>query len=429
MKRYYIHYEGSPEAVISRLKRTRKRHDMHENNVRMRGKDDLFVDSFAKVIEASLTDGEVVVLRNRGYQVEYYNHEEKPKPLYDVPGTDPKWGLPQHNQWARLEHNNGPYPAAAPNRVEYYNTMSDRTGFTGLYNWSNSYDSATISGGRIIQSGLQYIGVPNMWDRGFTGQGIKICVIDQGYSGLYNHQDITITASYDIWGPGNAELDTFQHSTQMIGLIAARNGGGSGLVGAAYNAQIYAASWNDVGAALSWGYQQGCRLFNCSFATAQNSYATAMIKKIIAGGGMVLVAAGNNVSTLGTINPFALVKGTTVVGGLNGGGVLTIPDTWRYKSIIPVDGKGVDFALPAFALNTHFNTPIVAPQATNEYAYAAGTSHACAQMTGLLALLMEAYPSTAGEVLVAMLKRKSRRFTDLGYESRIPNTEWVKARK
>lgn len=74
------------------------------------------------------------------------------------------------------------------------------------------------------------IGSPYAWAAGYTGQGIKVAVLD---TGVANHTDVTAAS---IYGPGNS--DSHGHGTHVAGIIGAKANGKQG-VGVAPNVTLY----------------------------------------------------------------------------------------------------------------------------------------------------------------------------------------------
>jgi subtilisin family serine protease len=87
---------------------------------------------------------------------------------------------------------------------------------------------------------LSRIGAPQAWARGYTGQGIKIAVLDQGFDlghadlksnviGYQNFYAGSIASKNAGWG---------YHGTAMASTAAGALNGGVGTVGVAYNASL-----------------------------------------------------------------------------------------------------------------------------------------------------------------------------------------------
>jgi len=90
---------------------------------------------------------------------------------------------------------------------------------------------------QVAPYGVTMVQAPLMWEKGFTGTGVKVCIIDSGIDILHPDFDsskISGSASSNL--PWN--VDGCKHGTHVAGTIAAKNDGG-GVVGVAYNANIY----------------------------------------------------------------------------------------------------------------------------------------------------------------------------------------------
>ena len=89
----------------------------------------------------------------------------------------------------------------------------------------------------------QAIHAPEAWEAGFTGQGIRVAVIDGGIAS--NHIDLKDNidlATSKSFVPGfnfNEDTGTFWHATHVAGIIAAEDNG-IGTIGIAPHATIIA---------------------------------------------------------------------------------------------------------------------------------------------------------------------------------------------
>jgi len=92
-----------------------------------------------------------------------------------------------------------------------------------------------------LQWGHNYVGAQNAWTKGFTGQGVRVAVLDGGFD--LDHPDlapnINIALSMDFTGEGlqYGLPDTFSHGTHVAGTIAAADNG-FGTIGVAPDAEL-----------------------------------------------------------------------------------------------------------------------------------------------------------------------------------------------
>lgn len=143
---------------------------------------------------------------------------------------------------------------------------------------------------------LRQIGAPAAWARGFTGLGVRIAVLDQGFD--LRHADLKSNiAQYQNFYSGtisstNAGWGT--HGTAMASAAAGSLNGGVGTVGTAYNAQLYLGQVGQGGTmpqidtaavirGLNWAEQNGAVAVNMSFSSTYDSTYVSGTKLIAPG--------------------------------------------------------------------------------------------------------------------------------------------------
>jgi serine protease len=91
-------------------------------------------------------------------------------------------------------------------------------------------------GSQVIPDGVSAIQAPQVWERGFRGAGVKVCVIDTGIDATHEEFDIDHldgTSITDQWFE-----DATGHGTFVAGIIAARDNN-RGIVGVAPESDLH----------------------------------------------------------------------------------------------------------------------------------------------------------------------------------------------
>jgi len=80
------------------------------------------------------------------------------------------------------------------------------------------------------------IGVVGAWNLGYTGQGVTVGVIDSGFQ--TNHPDLSLNNDPILSGGANFATGAGSHGTAVAGIIAANGNNNDGITGIAYNAKL-----------------------------------------------------------------------------------------------------------------------------------------------------------------------------------------------
>jgi uncharacterized protein YkwD len=174
---------------------------------------------------------------------------------------------------------------------------------------------------------LDLINAPEVWARGYTGQGIVVAVIDTGVD--YSHPDLDAniwTNNREIAGNGvdddrngfvddvrgwdfvdrdNTPTDPNGHGTHVAGTIAAENNG-VGATGVAYNARIMpvrvlnsggSGSTSTIAAGVRYAADNGADVITLSLGGGLTSDLQSAIQYAAQQGATVVMAAGNSGSS------------------------------------------------------------------------------------------------------------------------------------
>ena len=82
------------------------------------------------------------------------------------------------------------------------------------------YLAADPSAEQVIPYGIEYVQAPQVWDEGYTGDGVKVCIIDTGYGA--HHEDLQgIVVEGYSQVDDNWDFDGYGHGTHVAGTINA----------------------------------------------------------------------------------------------------------------------------------------------------------------------------------------------------------------
>lgn len=231
-----------------------------------------------------------------------------------------------------------------------------------------------------------------------SGHRVVIAVIDGGVDTQHPELAGLIVDTYDAIGHGDR---VHAHGTSIVGAIAAR----ARLRGTAPGVHILAArafgtqrtsmdgTTSDIVKAIEWSMQRGARIINMSFAGDRNPLIERTLN-VARGRGIVLVAAaGNNGPMAPPQYPAALSAVIAVTA--------TDEDDRLYR--LAVRGNHIAIAAPGVNL--------VLPTVGGDCRITSGTSFSAAEITGVIALMLERNPSLTPDAVRRVLMSTAR---DLG---------------
>lgn len=319
-----------------------------------------------------------------------------------------------------------------------------------------------------INTVMTQTGAVSAWQRGYTGKGVTIAVLDQGF-GVNTHDLKGAVAEYRNFytGPIRAANQGWgSHGTAMSSIVAGRLGGGVGTVGVAYDATLILGQVGQGGGmpnistpavvqGLNWAGQQGAVAVNMSFGSAFDRTYVAGTRQIAPGiwqgharyGAMygqlnvlvqyktttnissVIVAAAGNQGLPYAAFPGAFATATDSAGNLSFGGrwliVGSVNDKNQISTFSNRAGHICTIMVGAACKDTYQvkDFYVVAPGervivAQDRNAGAehlatinTGTSASTAVVSGGIALISQAWPQLRAAEIVALVKNTA---TDLG---------------
>ena len=261
---------------------------------------------------------------------------------------------------------------------------------------------------------LDLIGITNLHERGLTGKGVLICILDGGFGGL-DHiamQDVEIVATHDFARQTTATVGA-DHGANVLSILAANAPGH--LVGAAPGA-TYALGRTEVVATetraeedywiagAEWADSMGADILTASLSyntfddpaddhTLDELDGTSMLTRaadIAVNRGIVVVtSAGNERGSRG----IPAWEGRITIPS-DGFGVISVGAVDLQKQIADFSSFGptADGRIKPEVVAPGVNVAMTAYGTTDEYYLRNGTSYATPLIAGVAALLLEDHP-------------------------------------
>jgi len=250
--------------------------------------------------------------------------------------------------------------------------------------------------------GLAKVQAPTSWNLGYTGEGVKVAIID---TGIASHPDLVVSGGVSTVDYTTSYEDDQGHGTHVAGIIGAKNNG-IGTVGVAPDANLFAVKaldntgsgyLSDIIEGIDWSVVNKMDIINMSLGTSTAS--TALEKAV------------NN----------AYTKGVVVVAAAGNSAKATVDYPARYSGVIAV--SAVDSALKQATFSSYGKEiSITAPgvDITSTYlnggtATMSGTSMATPYVVGTLALIKEKNSLASASMLRNSLESTAK---DLGKKGR-----------
>jgi minor extracellular protease Epr len=264
------------------------------------------------------------------------------------------------------------------------------------------------------QSGYAYhlntMRAMDYWERGLTGKGIKVAVMDSGIGRHYALPNLkggidlgSIVQDYmrdDQIGGGNG------HGTRCAGLIGGKPFPGSyGLLGGmAPNVELYSMKYfgdrpwwaSKIAEVFSWCIDNNIDILSASLGTSGAPQIEGVIMQAAIDAGLLLVcSAGNTNAPMSTTSYPACLEDAVVVGG-------TDEFNKRYSYNY---GPTLDFLAPCRQVESiTYTAGGVISLATMAQS---GTSFSAPLVAGVMALYKEAFPDMPNKELIQMVKRSA----------------------
>lgn len=265
------------------------------------------------------------------------------------------------------------------------------------------------------RSHLDYTNVTDAHERGYTGQGVKVGIIDSGVNADHPSLQGKVRDAFSaVDGPNADPSDPHGHGT-MVAQVLAGNHTGRFQGGVAPGVELYVGRTLDekgyimnVGASLKFMNDQGVKIVNNSWNLSgyippsrvldrmTGQYANEA-RRLVENGGLLVFANGNSgydqpglYSHLPRSNP-ELEEGFLTVGALGFGGPDNLP-TDELANYSNACGAAKNWCLVAPGTMVVMEPQYDGSTLAYNHTAAMGTSFAAPQVSGAAALVWEAFP-------------------------------------
>ncbi|MFI7636064.1 S8 family serine peptidase [Nonomuraea sp. NPDC049400] len=267
---------------------------------------------------------------------------------------------------------------------------------------------------------VKQVGAPQAWERGHTGSGVKVAVLDTGIDATHPDLAGRVTARADFTEVQD-ERDLIGHGTHVASTIA-----GSGAAsGGAYrgvapgvtllDGKVCESQWcsdSAILAGMQWAAEQGARVVNLSLGGPDTPGLDPLeeaVQTLTERYGTLFVAAAGNFGRDRTLISPATADAALAVGAVSKSG-----EQAEFSSRGPRAGDGglkPDITAPGVDITAARGKD---SPGDGSYVAMSGTSMAAPHVTGVAALLAGAHPDWKGDLLKAALMGTARPLPGIG---------------
>ncbi|WP_254591449.1 S8 family serine peptidase [Methanocella conradii] len=261
------------------------------------------------------------------------------------------------------------------------------------------------------------MGVPQVWDLGYTGKGVKVALVDTGIDASHPDLKGRVVEWKDFVNGRNTPYDDHGHGTHCAGIIggsgAASNGKYKGVapevefIGIKVLGKDGSGNLSTIMKGLDYAARSDAQIISMSLGSDEHSQAIDdLISKAVKNGKIVVCAAGNSGPDKRTIgcpsdSPDAITVGATDKGDMIASFSSRGPTKdGRIKPDITAPGKDIISCKAAGIMN---NKAI-----DKYYIKMSGTSMACPMVSGSIALLVQMDPKLTPQRAKEILEKTAK---------------------
>lgn len=274
-----------------------------------------------------------------------------------------------------------------------------------------------------------------------TGYGIKVAILDVGVDLLHPDLQQNLLPGYDAINSvsGGGYVGASYHGTACAGIVGAVGNNGIGTVGVAYNSKIIpirVGSGNSITISaaangINWAWQNGADILSNSWGggSASASVDSAINNAVTYGrsgkGSVVLFSAGNNNSSVAwpALNPQVIAVGASSQCDQRKSPTSCDGETFWGSNF----GANLDVVAPGVKIFTTDATGNGGYEIGNYAPNFNGTSSACPNTAGVVALILSVNPSLTGIQVRQVLETNTDKVTSYNYTAGVPgqpNGSW-----
>ncbi|WP_326820777.1 S8 family serine peptidase [Streptosporangium sp. NBC_01756] len=265
-----------------------------------------------------------------------------------------------------------------------------------------------------LDESVKQIGAPAAWEKGFTGTGVKVAILDSGVDDTHPDLAGKVTARKNFTGDGT-DADLTGHGTHVASTVA----GGGVASGGRYRGVAPGATLLDakvcptrmceesaILAGMQWAAEQGARVANLSIGRPEMPGFDPLeeaVQTLTEQYGMLFVVAAGNYGKQGTVTSPATADAALAVGAVDGADQLA-----RFSSQGPRASDGglkPDITAPGVAIMAARSKDLAGE---GPYTEMSGTSMAAPHVAGAAAIAAGQHPDWTAEQLKAALMAAAR---------------------
>lgn len=260
--------------------------------------------------------------------------------------------------------------------------------------------------GQTVPWGVTKVQSPEVYNEGFSGQGMKVAILDTGID--KSHEDLyaNVKGGFSVFSD-DANSDPFYdengHGTHVAGTVAAVDND-LGVLGVARHAELYAVkvlnnsgsgSYEGIARGIEWSIQNGMDIVNMSLGGSSSSAILEEWSNLAYDEGLLLVAAAGN-------------------SGNRAGRNDTVGYPAKYDSVIAVAATDQNDRRASFSSTgptVELSAPgvsILSTTPNNSYDSYNGTSMASPHVAGVAALVWEAKSNLTNVELRELLQQTAK---------------------